>query len=126
MKLILSQISEFCSINILKHPRSDDFIQHTDIKSPRGGTQVFSAYFRLFPLELTVQGSDTTSLRSPVKGIQLTFLVLNQIPVNGTLVSTTYQETAGSWKWLAFLLLSLTCLACNEQALKASVNGRAA
>lgn len=86
----------------------------------------FLPIFVCFPLELPVQGSDTSPLRSQVEGIQLTFLVLNQIPVNGTLISTTYQETTGSWKWLAFLLLSLTCLACNEQALKASVNGRAA
>lgn len=54
------------------------------------------------------------------------FLVINQFPVNGTLISTTSQETAGSWKWLAFLVLSLTCLTGNEQALKASVNGGAA
>lgn len=86
----------------------------------------FLPIFLCFSLELPVQGSDTSPLWSQVKGIQLTFLVLNQIPVNGPLVSTTYQENAGSWKWLAFLLLSLTCLACNEQALKASVNGRAA
>lgn len=41
-----------------------------------------------------------------------------------SLIMTTKQETPASLRWLAFLVLSLTCLVCNEQALKASVNGR--
>lgn len=51
-------------------------------------------------------------------------LIVNQRPVNMSLISTTKQEAAASLRWLAFLVLSLTCLVCNEQALKASVNGR--
>lgn len=49
---------------------------------------VFPSYFFFF-LEVTVQGSDTITLRSEFKGIQLMFLVVNQIPVNATLISTT-------------------------------------
>lgn len=54
---------------------------------------VFPSYFYLFFffffLEVTVQSSDTITLRSEFKGIQLMFLVVNQIPVNATLISTT-------------------------------------
>lgn len=51
-------------------------------------------------------------------------LIVTQMPVNSSLISTSKQETAASLRWLGFLVLSLTCLVCNEQALKASVNGR--
>lgn len=42
-----------------------------------------------FFLEITVQGSDIITLQGQIKGIQLMVLVVNQIPVNGTLISTT-------------------------------------
>lgn len=63
-------------------------------------------------------------LEHKFKEMDLLPLIVNLTTVNSSVISTTKLEAAASLRWLAFLVLSLTCLVCNEQALKASVNGR--